>query len=264
MFCTGVAPLDYILGEVGDGRQLHLAGDEQSPVQAIAAHFLRRAKVPMYFNLSGGLSEDVLLRVARQDVAMVEEWDGDRAMDILRSVTKQGIADLVVVDDVPSIVTQSERDGSGDELNSLEMVGLTMNRIRLDCLHNKVTVLWLNQLRKDEVTGIRLYGKSIIANPATMTIVAQYRRRLLDDSGMDVGHEVQLKVWRGKPQDLHRSTVIGVIDDEVSEGYWRYKERIRKGKIVVQPNGKMNWKGDEYAPWDLIRRWELEGEYESA
>lgn len=253
MLKTGIRPIDLMIHEVKEHSFVQLVGDHNGEMSVIALHFLKVAKTPVYFNMSGILNMDEVQLIVGENILIVQKEDGDSAMEILEYIISNSIADRVVIDDIPSIVSKIERQG-GDEYDSIEMIGYTMIKLRRWCIKNNTPVIWINQIRPDEEFGFRIYGSSMITRKMGITIFCEHRRSI-SRNRKRIGEEITLKVVSSHPRYARRRTFIGIINHEIGISYWLFKEAMRYGVITRSVNRHLEYSYNEKkykTQWQLI------------
>lgn len=226
-FVPGVLPLDVLMQGFPRGRNLHLVGDDSGNVSLVAYHLLRHAESPALFDMSGQANLGRVQQIVkRSSPLIIQEESGDSAMKILRKLVSEQLCDVIVVDDIPSIVSDAERRGPkyGDELTTMELIVDTLRRIQLPCLRAKTTVIWVNQLRSNAERGQYVYGRDMLGKRMHWLVTCQKRKNISRDR-FYMGDEVTLRVADGP---VGRRVFAGLVDGEMSEGYWLVQEGIRQ------------------------------------
>lgn len=169
-FSSGSTELDRALGGgYPRGRIIEIYGPESSgkttlALQAIAqmqklggvAAFvdMEHALDPLYAAASGVDIDQVLVS---------QPNSGEMAMELVEQLVRSKSVDLIVIDSVAALVTESELQADMGEFPTISIAWLMSKALRrlMNCLHSQCTVIFLNQLRFK--AGV-IYG-----NPETTT-----------------------------------------------------------------------------------------------
>ena len=129
---------------------------------------------------------------------------GEKALQVVDELAKSECVDLIVVDDVASLVPEAELEGDmGDNHVGLQarMMSQAMRKLTAECARNKVTVIFINQIR--EKIGV-MYG-----NPETTTggralkfyssiRIDVRRKEEIKQGDTLIGHTIRLKAVKNK------------------------------------------------------------------
>ena len=156
---SGSLSLDIALGVGGypRGRIIEIFGPESSGKTTIALHAIaevqkaggqaafidaEHALDPVYAQKLGVNIEELLL--SQPDT-------GEQALDIVESLVKSGVIDIVVIDSVAALVPQAEIDGEmGDSHLGLQarLMSQAMRKLSGIINKSKTIVIFINQLRE--------------------------------------------------------------------------------------------------------------------
>ena len=209
---SGSLSLDIALGVGGypRGRIIEIFGPESSGKTTIALHAIaevqkaggqaafidaEHALDPVYAQKLGVNIEELLL--SQPDT-------GEQALDIVESLVKSGVIDIVVIDSVAALVPQAEIDGEmGDSHLGLQarLMSQAMRKLSGIINKSKTIVIFINQLR--EKVGV------FFGNPETTpggralkfysTIRIDVRRIETIKQGEDsIGNRTRIKVVKIK------------------------------------------------------------------
>jgi recombination protein RecA len=155
-FSSGSTELDRALGGgYPRGRIIEIYGPESSgkttlALQAIAqmqklggvAAFvdMEHALDPLYAAASGVDIDQVLVS---------QPNSGEMAMELVEQLVRSKSVDLIVIDSVAALVTESELQADMGEFPTISIAWLMSKALRrlMNCLHSQCTVIFLNQLR---------------------------------------------------------------------------------------------------------------------
>lgn len=261
MFSSGVVAIDKLLNKFPAGRNIQLAGVPDGKMTEIGLNMLKDAKKPAYFNLNGLLDLTMAEEMFGKDL-MVYGKGGDsseNAMKIIEYMVENDLTDRIVIDDLPSIVSQEERDETGTELESLQLIVKTLIKIKLGCIKKGITIIWINQARSDERNGLRIWGGDFITRRMQATVLCETAGPI-NHSRMLAGFEISLKVVYTKAEFARRRTIIGVFNDgSISYAYWLFKEakryRLISYEVISKDSGRYGfvYNGVSYQnKWKII------------
>lgn len=248
---TGVRPLDLMIKGLKDYAYIQIVGDPDASAEVVAMHFLKQCKQPAYFDMRGMVNLMSIEAIFGDDVLVFQEENGKKALEILEYTIANDLADGVVVDDLPSIVSEEERCGTGDEFDSLLMIRRGMIRLLRFCIRKNVRVVWLNQFRYGGRTGTRVWGSKMLRTKMGITLFCEKRKSIIVNAE-EIGCEVSLRSVASHHMFANRRTFFGVFNDHtISEAYWLFKEAQRYGIVTRNANGYL-YAGTLYKEWDLI------------
>ena len=248
---TGVRPLDLMVRGLKDHAYIQIVGDPDASADVVAMHFLKQCKQPAYFDMRGMVDPRSIEAIFGDDILVFQEENGKKALEILEYIIANNLADGVAVDDLPSLVSEEERSGTGDEFDSLLMIRCAMIRLIRFCIRKNVRVVWLNQFRYGGRTGTRVWGSKMLRTKMGVTLFCERRKAIIRNS-QEIGCEVSLRSVASHHMFANRRTFFGVFNDHtISEAYWLFKEAMRYGIIVRNAKGYL-CDGTLYGEWDLV------------
>jgi recombination protein RecA len=224
VFPTGVMSLDHALGIGGIpyGRIMEIYGPESggktTTTLAIAAacqrHFIphrERHGVVAFVDAEHALDPTWAARngvdVDPERFIWTQPDNGEHGFTILEKMAKSGLVDLAIVDSVAALLPKDMIDGEMGASSigkHSQMMSKGIGKIKGDCNKNKMTVIFINQIRQK--IGV-MFG-----NPETTpgglalkfysSIRAEVRKisqgQLKDDDNDVVGMRTQLKIIKNK------------------------------------------------------------------
>jgi recombination protein RecA len=225
---TGLPTLDFGAFECGGiprGRMVELFGPESSGKTTFALFSLAQeqalggicafvdAEHALDTTYAGALGVDI------DNLLINQPNSGEQALEMIEDLVNSKCVSLIIVDSVAALVPEAELAGEmGDAHVGLlaRLMSQAMRKLTAKCAVNKVTVIWLNQIR--EKIGV-LYG-----NPETTTggralkfyasVRIDVRRKEAITVGSKeniVGHQVRLKIVKNKCGRPFREAVLDLI-----------------------------------------------------
>ena len=76
---TGIPAIDKLIQDVSRGGYYQLIGDSNIDLSLVSLHFLKRANMPVYFDMRGDLNKATALAIVGKDLLLCQEDDGDKA-----------------------------------------------------------------------------------------------------------------------------------------------------------------------------------------
>lgn len=275
MSWAGVPALDKLFKGIPAGKNIQLVGLDSGKMTEIALNMVKHAKSSIIFNMNGMLNKEMAVKLTttpEKDVLVHDILDNPAdSMEILHLMVMKRTVDLIVVDDIPSIVSRAERLGvDGGELESLELIGKTMLKIKAGCLKKGITVIWINHIRADEIYGLRIWGGNYISSKMQMTLLCE-SRRLISRGEHLKGTEIGIRVYQAKSEFVRRRTHVGIfLDGSIDYPYWVFQEALRYRVIVYTLVGKNKdrhgfvYDGKSYYDrWKIIDRIEKDDNFKN-
>lgn len=165
---TGSFSLDLALGVGGfpRGRIVEVFGPEMSGKSTLALHAIseiqKQGGKAAYIDAEHALDPDYAkkLGVNLNDLLISQPDSGEEALNILESLVRSGMIDLVVVDSVAALTPRVEIEGEmGAQFIGLQarMMSQALRKLTAISDKNNVLIIFINQLR--EKIGMMGYGE---------------------------------------------------------------------------------------------------------
>jgi recombination protein RecA len=220
---TGLPTLDYDVFGCGGlplGRTVEIFGPESSGKTTSTLHFIAQAQqqghiaafVDAEHSLDTGYARNLGVNI--DNLVINQPNSGEKALQVVDELVKSQCVGLIVVDSVAALVPEAELEGDmGDNHVGLQarMMSQAMRKLNAICAVNKVTVIFINQIREKIGT---MYG-----NPETTTggralkfyssiRIDVRRKEEIKVGNRLVGHQLRLKAVKNKVGTPTRETLI--------------------------------------------------------
>ncbi|MEK7162684.1 MAG: recombinase RecA [Patescibacteria group bacterium] len=164
---TGSFSLDLALGVGGfpQGRIVEIFGPESSGKSTLALHAIaeiqKQGGKAVYIDAEHALDPDYAkkLGVKLDDLLISQPDSGEEALNIMESMVRSGVIDLIIVDSVAALTPRAEIEGEmGAQFIGLQarMMSQALRKITAISAKNNVLIIFINQLR-DKI-GMMGYG----------------------------------------------------------------------------------------------------------
>ncbi len=165
---TGSFSLDLALGVGGfpKGRIVEVFGPEMSGKSTLALHAIseiqKKGGKAAYIDAEHALDPEYAkkLGVKINDLLISQPDSGEEALNILESLVRSGMIDLIVVDSVAALTPQAEIEGEmGAQFIGLQarMMSQALRKLTAISDKNNVSIIFINQIR--EKIGMMGYGE---------------------------------------------------------------------------------------------------------
>jgi recombination protein RecA len=165
---TGSFSLDLALGVGGfpKGRIIEVFGPEMSGKSTLALHAIseiqKKGGKAAYIDAEHALDPEYAkkLGVKINDLLISQPDSGEEALNILESLVRSGMIDLIIVDSVAALTPQAEIEGEmGAQFIGLQarMMSQALRKLTAIADKNNVSIIFINQIR--EKIGMMGYGE---------------------------------------------------------------------------------------------------------
>jgi recombination protein RecA len=165
---TGSFSLDLALGVGGfpKGRIIEVFGPEMSGKSTLALHAIseiqKKGGKAAYIDAEHALDPEYAkkLGVKINDLLISQPDSGEEALNILESLVRSGMIDLIVVDSVAALTPRAEIEGEmGAQFIGLQarMMSQALRKLTAIADKNNVSIIFINQIR--EKIGMMGYGE---------------------------------------------------------------------------------------------------------
>ena len=224
---TGSIGLDHALGIGGmpRGRIVEIYGNESCGKTTLALHVVAQAQkkgICAFVDAEHALDPQYAKKLGvRTDQLLISQpSSGEEALQIVDSLVRGGKIDVIVVDSVAALVTQSEIDGQIGDAHmapQARMMSQSMRMLTPNIAKTNTLVIFINQTR----AVIGGYGpvKSTTAGGKALKFYASVRVELTKlatiKKGEDpIGSRVKAKVVKNKVASPFKETEFDVIYNE--------------------------------------------------
>ncbi|MDP3052759.1 MAG: recombinase RecA [bacterium] len=155
---SGSFSLDLALGVGGlpCGRMVEIYGPEMSGKSTLTLHAIaelqKKGGKAAYIDAEHAFDIDYArkLGVKTDDLLLSQPDSGEEALNIVESLVRSGIIDLIVVDSVAALTPRAEIEGEmGDQFMGLQarMMGQALRKLTAITSKSKTVIIFINQIR---------------------------------------------------------------------------------------------------------------------
>lgn len=214
---TGLPVVDYEVfgtGGIPRGRIIEIFGPESSGKTTLALHIVgqeqKNGALAAYVDAEHALDPTYAskLGVDVDNLIIAQPDSGEQALDTVVALVQSQAVSLIVVDSVSALVPQAELDGDMGESHmglQARLMSQAMRKLRGICAVNKVTVVFINQIR--EKIGVMFGSPETTSGGRALRFYASVRldtRRIGGDGGKMIkdgkliGHKMKIKAVKNK------------------------------------------------------------------
>lgn len=209
---SGSFTLDLALGVGGlpRGRTVELYGPEMSGKSTLTLHAIaelqKRGGRAAYIDAEHAFDVEYAknLGVKTDDLLLSQPDCGEEALNILDSLVRSGMIDLVVVDSVAALTPRAEIEGEmGDQFMGLQarMMGQALRKLTAITAKSKTVIIFINQIRMK--IGVMFGNPETTPGGRALKFFASVRidiraKAKLKKGEEIVGQQVQAKVVKNK------------------------------------------------------------------
>ncbi len=251
---TGSISLDIALGIGGvpRGRVVEIYGPESSGKTTLALHITANAQkaggLAAFVDAEHALDPEYAKKIGVKinDLLISQPDTGEQALDIVETLVRSGVVDIIVVDSVAALVPRAEIEGEmGDQHmgRQARLMSQALRKLTAIVSKSNTIVIFINQIRMK--IGI-MFG-----NPETTTggqalkfyssVRIEVRRSAQIKKGDEVvGNRVKAKVVKNKVAPPFRTTEFDIM----------YNEGISRTGDIIDTGVKyevINKSGNSYA-----------------
>ncbi|AXE60886.1 recombinase RecA [[Mycoplasma] phocae] len=251
-FSSGSLSIDNALGIGGwpKGRIIEIFGPESSGKTTIALHAIAEVQkeggIAAFIDAEHSIDPIYArnLGVNINNLILSQPDSGEQALEIVDSLTKSGIIDLIIVDSVAALVPEVELNGEMRDQTigaQARLMSKALRKITGSLSKNKTTIIFINQIR--EKIGVIFGNPETTSGGKALKFYSSIRleaRKVqnVTNNGNIYGNQVKCKVVKNKLSAPYKIAQIEIV---FSKGISKIAEVINFAEQLEIISKKGSW-----------------------
>ncbi|MDH3004454.1 MAG: recombinase RecA [Candidatus Shikimatogenerans sp. JK-2022] len=248
---TGSISLDLALGILGypKGRIIEIFGPESSGKTTLALHAISETQkkdgICVFIDAEHAFDINYAknLNIDLNKLILTQPDYGEQALDIVDTLIKSKIIDLIIIDSVAALIPKSELEGEIGE-NKIGLHARLMSQALRKFVgiisKTKITVIFINQIR--EKIGVYFGNPEVTTGGNALKFYSSIRLDIRkigyikNKNNKIIGNNIRVKIVKNK---LYPPFKIAEFDIIYGKGICKYREILNLGlnKKIIKKNG---------------------------
>ena len=256
---TGSISLDIALGVGGmpKGRIIEVYGPESGGKTTLALHVVaeaqKRGGLAAFIDAEHALDPEYAKRlgVGVNDLLISQPDTGEQALEILESLVKSGVVDVVVVDSVAALTPRAEIEGEmGQQHIGLQarLMSQALRKLTAITAKSGTTIIFINQIRMK--IGLMFGNPEETPGGKALKFYSSVRLELrrsaqIKQGEQIIGNRIKAKVVKNKVAPPFRQTEFDIF---YNEGISRLGDIINTGVkfgVINRAGAWFNYQGEK-------------------